>query len=276
MLMRIKDCLGATRPAEVPPKPPAAEEEKKDDEGSPEVKLEGLSAILLGVTALVAAIAALSATGTLGRVQRDSPEVLTCALLLLIAAGAVWMVVPLVKGENSPRWFEIAVRLVTVGAAAVAFFIALNAAVGTADHEPRPQVSADLNAERTVLKAHVTTSSMKTDHRLAFRVDLLKERENVLPIYRAYVGPNSDGNIDQTIEIFLPEVEYDQISVRAFTGTTSPACGDYEKVVVNAVIGPGTGCVLITLPLVKPAPPPVTQSKGKGKGEKTDKGKGGS
>jgi hypothetical protein len=70
----------------------------------------------------------------------------------------------------------------------------------------------------------------------------------VRPLYRAYVGPDSDGNVDQTVTTPLPRSGFTEVGIKAYTGTTSPSCDDFSTVRENATIGSGTGCVIISMP----------------------------
>jgi hypothetical protein len=243
-------------PPQAATEPPVAakkEDKEKTGESSGSVSL---SSIGLLVAPLIAALAGLALTGTIGRVQRDDPLGLSIAIGLVVASGAFWV---LASNLTAPAagakrgTLDILLRVVSVVLAAAGFILALAVAVATANNEPRPQISANLSADRTSLTSHVTASNLPTNNRLAFRVDLLNG-SNDQPLYRAYVGPNSDGDVDQTITTPLPASGYSEIGIKAYTGTTSPSCDDFSAVREDATIGSGTGCVIITLPPVDPDP----------------------
>jgi hypothetical protein len=265
-MKRSKLRLGAERESEAagPPSdavgssssaPAAAEPEApvKDESG-------GLAAIGVAVTGLVAALTALTATGTLGRVQRDDPGAIIWALGLVALAGGLWALAPLMSSA------KIGKRLKVVGVLCglAGFFFALNAAVSSADHEPRPQVSARLSGNHKTLTTTVTASNLSSTRRMAIALVLLNAKEEKTPIYRAFLGPTSDGTLDQTIVTPLPDLSpYSQIMVRAYTGSISQGCDEYEESPNDASTGSGTACVLISLLpdlKIQPAPEPKSEA----------------
>jgi hypothetical protein len=206
-----------------------------------------LAAIGVAVTGLVAALTALTATGTLGRVQRDDPGAIIWALGLVAVAGGLWAIAPLVRESRVGR-YENWLKGVGIFFGLAGFVVALNAAVNSADHEPRPQVSARLSSNHKTLTTTVTASNLSSTRRMAIALVLLKANEEKTAMYRAFLGPTSDGTLDQTIVTPLPNLApYSEIMVRAYTGSISRGCDEYEESPNDASTGSGTACVLISL-----------------------------
>jgi hypothetical protein len=208
----------------------------------------GLTSIAMLVAPLIAALGGLALTGTIGRVQRDEPFWFSFAIGLVIASGVLWVMASTFtapKTSDKRSTWDIVLRSIAFALAGAGFVIALVVAVTTANNESRPQVSATVSDDGTKLTTHVTASSLPSNDRLAFRIDLLKGGEPAGALYRAYVGPNSDGSVDQTITTLLPPGKYEEIGVQAYTGTTTPSCDDFALVRSESTFGSGTGCVIL-------------------------------
>lgn len=221
-----------------------------------------ITSIGLLVAPLLTILGGLALTGTIGRVQRESPLLLSIAIGLVIFAGVIWVAASNLtapKAGKDRSGLDIGLRIAALVFAAVGFILALAVAVATANNEPRPQISPTLNEDGTKMTTHVTTSGLPTNQRLAFRVDLLRDGQMVGHLYQAYVGPNTDGDVDQTITTPLPPSGYTEIQIKAYTGTTSPSCDDFSEVRESSTYGSGTGCVILTLPgsaITRPASKP--------------------
>lgn len=237
-----------------------------DDEGTKGSGGISLASIGLLVTPLLAILGGLALTGTVGRVQRDEPFWFSVAIGLVLFSGAAWVAADTLtapQGSASRSWTDKIIRLVSLGAALGGFVLALTIAVASANNESRPQITPTLSADRTTLTTHVTASNLPTDNRLAFRIDLLRESKTIIHLYQSYVGPNSDGDVDQTITTRLPRGGFEEIGIKAYTGTTSPSCDDFSEVQEDSTFGSGTGCVIITLPralVAKETPLPQDES----------------
>jgi hypothetical protein len=216
-----------------------------------------ITSIGLLVAPLLTILAGLALTGTIGRVQRESPGLLSLAIGLVIFAGVFWVAASTFtapKGTEKRSNIDIGLRVAAMGLAGVGFILALAVAVATANNEPRPRVSAAVSDDGKKLTTEVEASNLPTDHRLAFRIDLLEGGEISESVYRAYVGPDNDGNVDQTITTLLPPGQYSEVGIKAYTGTTSASCDDFAAVRAEATYGSGTGCVILRV--TPPADPP--------------------
>jgi len=101
----------------------------------------------------------------------------------------------------------------------------------------------------------VTASNLKTDHRLAFKVDLATVKsgltvdavhpfapDGTLPLERAYMGPDADGKIDQTVTMAVPPGgDYTNLVVKAYTSPTNQSCRE------PAGDDAGTACTILYL-----------------------------
>lgn len=223
---------------------------------------------LAGVFGLVAPLAAtlglFKASGSIGRIQRDDPYLLWLAITLVLLAGTMLSVATFISGEEvdkeSKRWKnrKLWEKRLFLGAAlftSAGFVIALGLVFNNAGDEPRPAISATLSPDQAKLTAHVTASNLKTDHRLALKVDLATVKpgltvdavhpfmqDGTLPLERTYVGPDSDGNVDQTIEMAIPAGGgYTNLVVKAYTSQTNQSCRE------PAGKDSGTACTILFL-----------------------------
>jgi len=238
-----------------------AEQETGPEPSAHQTDTKETSLVSIGVmiASVVAALGLLTITGTVGRVQREDPTLFSIALGLVLFAGALWLAASTFTAPARVRetrsTLDVVLRGLAILAGLVGFALSLDLAVGTANNEPRPEITPTLNVKKHELTTEITASSLPTNHRLAFRVDLLDRGELVGHVYQAYVGPNADGNVNQTITTLLPTQGYTEIEVKAYTGTTSPQCDDFEQILNDKTFGSGTGCVIITLPSQAVSPP---------------------
>ena len=218
---------------------------------------------LAGVFALVAPLAAtlglFKATESIGRIQRDQPLLLWLAIALVLLSGTMLTIGNFLSGEGesakAKRWAR---RLFFSAAActAVGFALALGLVFSNAGQESRPQIAATLNEAEDELTAHVTASNLRTDHRLAVKVDLATVRseftvdslhpfmkDGSLPLERAYMGPDPDGDVDQQLTLSIPPGgQYTNVVIKAYTGATNQSCRELAK-----GADPGTACTIIHL-----------------------------
>jgi hypothetical protein len=218
---------------------------------------------LAGVFALVAPLAAtlglFKATDSIGRIQRDEPFFLWLAIALVLIAGTLLTIANFLAGEGESararHWSRRLFFAATV-CTAFGFMLALGLVFGNAGQESRPQIAATLNATETKLTAHVTASNMRTDHRLAVKVDLATVnpdltvdsihpflKEGSLPLERAFMGPNPDGDVDQDLTLSIPPGgDYTNVVIKAYTGATNQSCRELAK-----GADPGTACTILAL-----------------------------
>lgn len=217
---------------------------------------------LAGVFALVAPLAAtiglFKATGAIGRIQRDDPYLLWLAMGLVLVGGTMLTIATFLSGEGESRKGKRWERACFVGAAlstATGFVIALGLVFSNASSEPRPSISATLNSDQSRLTAHIKASNMETDQPLALSVDLATVRDGLtldavhpfaasstLNLDRTYVGPDTDGNVNQSIELPIPTGgPYTHLLVKAFTGPANESCRELSD------IESGSSCAILYL-----------------------------
>jgi hypothetical protein len=218
---------------------------------------------LAGVFGLVAPLAAtlglFKATGSIGRLQRDDPYLLWLAIGLVLLAGTMLTIATFLSGEGesskAKRWAK---GLFLAGAicTALGFVLALGLVFVNAGAESRPQISATLNDAQSKLTAHVSASNLRTDHRLAVKVDLATVRPGMtvdslhpfmkngsLSLERAYMGPDTDGNVAQDLTLSIPPGgKYTNVVIKAYTGPTNQSC---RELATGA--DPGTACTILAL-----------------------------
>ena len=182
-------------------------------------------------------------------------------MFLVLLAGTAWVASGLLSTEKdeSPKEQKL-IRAGACGLALLGFIVGLLAAIFTADDEPRPQIQASLSEDARTLTAKVSASSMETEDRLAIWVDALTRTPNTdefttEPVYRAYEGPDGDGNVKLKLTTNIPEGPYTDVGVKAFTDRISEACDDLqgEAAATNETKAPkpkresGTGCVTMAI-----------------------------
>lgn len=214
-----------------------------------------LSSIAMFIAPLVGAVGLLATTGTIGRVQRDEPIGIAIAIGLVLVAGALWSLVPALEIEKAET--KRGLRISSAVFALAGFVITLILVILIANDQPRPRITASLTEDRKALTATITASGLPTDQRAAVHVDALRrdptgKEEFLAPerVYRAFVGPDNDGNVSHTLNIPLPRGDFTDVGVKAFTSKTSNLCDDYAPQELEGgekTSGSGTACVTIAL-----------------------------
>lgn len=218
---------------------------------------------LTGVFGLVAPLAAtmglFKATGSIGRIQRDDSTGLLIAIGFVLIAGTMVTVATFLAGEGETakgKWVERSLFGLAITFTLVGFIIAFSLVFNNSSEEPRPAITAALSDDQSELTAHVTASNLKTDHRLAIRVDLATVgsdttvdslhpflKEGALPLERTYVGPDSDGDVDQRIAMWIPPGgSYTNLVIEAYTADTNRPCRDLVEGAER-----GTACTILYL-----------------------------
>lgn len=225
----------------------------------PEANRLGLAGVFGLVAPLAATLALFKASGSIGRIQRDDSERLWIAIGLVLVAGTMLTIATFLGGEGESARAKRWQRWLFFGAVAftaVGFGLALRLVFANAGVESRPQISATLNPAQTELEAQVTASHLRTDHRLAVKVDLATVapdktvdslhpflKYGSLPLERAYMGPDSDGDVDQRITLTIPPGgAYTNVVIKAYTGATNQSCRE-----LAAGADPGTACTILAL-----------------------------
>jgi len=206
-----------------------------------------LASIGMLIGPLLAAMGGLALTGTIGRVQRDYPEWLSIAIGMVVFSGVLWVAASTLtapgEGEKRRR-IDFVLRGISLVLAGTGFVLALDLGVHAANNEPRPQISP-IWSERE-LTVHVTVPNLSSTRRLGYQVDLVERGTIAETIYQSYVGPDADGNVDQTVVVPLPDRgEYREIGITAYTGETKPPCRGAEPDPDGEA---GAACMVLTPP----------------------------
>jgi hypothetical protein len=225
---------------------------------------------LAGVFGLVAPLAAtlalFKATGSIGRIQRDEPYLLWIAITLVLLAGTMLTIATFLSGDGESakgKWWERRLFLGSALCTALGFALALGLVFSNAGEESRPTITATLSDDYSKLTARVTASNLRTDHRLALKVDLATVRagmtidavhpfqaDGTLPLERAYMGPDSDGNVDQQVTMSIPPGgAYTNLVIKAYTSPTNQSCRE-----LAASTEAGTACTIFYLDPDRSAP----------------------
>ena len=207
---------------------------------------------------LAATLGLFKATGSIGRLQRDDPYLLWLAIALVLLAGTMLTLASFLGGDGESKkgkWWEKRLFFGAALCTTLGFVLALGLVFNNAGEESRPMITATLSDDYSKLTAHVTASNLKTDHRLAFKVDLATvtpgltvdavhpfEFNGTLPLERAYMGPDADGNVDQIVTMDVPPGgDYTNLVVKAYTSPTNQSCRE------PAGDDAGTACTILYL-----------------------------
>jgi hypothetical protein len=210
------------------------------------------AALTAGITALVGAVGALTATGLLGRLERNEPKALTAAVILVLL-GALMFVIGGLKVTAGRS--ELFATLVGTGLTVVGIGWAAAAAIVTAGTRERPEMEMALSDDATLLEGSVKAANLGSTRRLAVRVDGLTRNGNqtywdVFTLAQYYTGPDGDGKIDMPVKVRIPPGEFESVGVQAWTDDEQDACdeGYPRRLVGRTADNAGTGCVVLPLP----------------------------
>ena len=202
--------------------------------------------LLAAIPALGTVLAGLAITGGLvGHMARDHPLATYGAFgltVLALFAGAV-AAFALKEGSAGER-LAIYVGLGLVG---VSLLLGVYAGVQTWGDRAQPSITLTPLAGQRVAVS-VRGSGLRSDDHIVVEVEQLVRTTNdggrLLwrpgePLYGASLGPDGDGQIGYTVEIPLPQGDYDDLGARAWVGAEPKPC--YSR-------GNTTGCVRIHVP----------------------------
>lgn len=213
------------------------------------------TATIAAAGALVTGIGALSLTGTLGRVQRNHEVAFVTAITLLIVGAGLIAGSSVVGG-----WPRRLIQGIGMIAAIVGAAIGFGAAIDTASETERPTLDVRLDPRTLTVTGTVSAANLSSGDGLEVRVDGLVDFDHNLDtvdhlqpvnLSRTVVGPDSDGNATQDIDVQLPHGGYDAVGVTASVGEQEQSCGLARQVHVDG----GTACINLPLPrrLSRPA-----------------------
>jgi hypothetical protein len=222
------------------------------------------TALVAGATAMFGAVGALSATGAIGRLERNEADALKVALILLLLGGVMFVAagLPITSGAS-----ERVATVLGTGLTVVGLGIALITAVTTASQRELPAIDVKLSTDGRQLDGAITAGNLESQRKFSALVEGLKikagagtQKWDVFTVAQYYVGPDGDGKIALPIHVLVPDKGYDAIGIKAWSDDEE-TCGKYPRRVPNEqfkrqVEQAGTGCVVVPLPTPAAQPPP--------------------
>lgn len=158
--------------------------------------------------------------------------------------------------------------VVVVGLALIAsgLCLATFAAIKSGAASERPVATLAYDPEAALpLTATVRVENLASDKRVVVMVDGLGEDSTTRnawrphTLYQAYIGPDSNGSVNQQIRLPLPDLKrFAAVGVKAYTGSRGAQfddtpCADYPRQVAtrdqaDRLLKLGPGCVIMDLP----------------------------
>jgi hypothetical protein len=225
------------------------------------------TALVLGVTTLFTAVGGLSATGALGRLERNEPEALAAAIVLvLLGAGMLVLAgIPVTSG-----WLETLAILLGAGLTVIGLGWALIASVRTASQHETPAIDVSVSDDAKKVAGTVTVGNLHSEQQFTVLVEGLKVNDDddtskkwdVFTIGQYYVGPDGDGSVKLPVSVLVSATAgYDAIGVKAYVDD-SDTCGKYPRRVAGEqfklqVEDAGRGCVVMPYPKPEPKTTPT-------------------
>jgi hypothetical protein len=212
-----------------------------------------IPALAAGVTSLFSVIGALTATGLLGRMERNEPEALLGAVLIVLL-GAVMLVLaglPITSGRS-----EIFATLVGTGLTVVGIGWVVGAGIRDASHSELPALTFSLDAKDSLVKGSGKVGNLASDDRFALLVEGLRPGTegrtwDAATLAQYYVGPDGEGKVDLPVEVNVPTKEgYTAVGIRAWSGDDN-SCRTYPRRGAGfskEVKSTGAGCVWLRMP----------------------------
>lgn len=196
--------------------------------------------LLAALPALGALLTALAITGDLvGRMARNHPHAtflaFGCAALAVFLGAVAAFAFP--AGSNAER-VTLYAGLVVLGGALV---FAVYAGVQTWGDRVQPSIM--VVPKKGSVAVTVRGSGLRSSDHIVVEVDQVGTATK--PLYGASLGPDSGGDVNQTVDIPLPAGDFDELGARAWVGREPKSC--YAR-------GNTTGCVRVHIPRVQERP----------------------
>lgn len=202
--------------------------------------------LLAALPALGAMLTALAISGDLiGRMARNHPVATVGAFgcaALAVFFGAV-AAYGFREGSTEER-AAVSVGILVLGAALV---FGVYAGVATWGDRAQPSITVTPKSASVVAVSVRGTGLRSSDHILVEVDQLLRGADDQgrltwrpgQPLYGASLGPDSSGEVDQTVNLSLPAGDFDDVGARAWVGDEPRPC--YTR-------GNTTGCVRVHIP----------------------------
>ncbi len=171
------------------------------------------------------------------------------ASLLVLAVGEIYGATHLHVG-----WRE-SVQVFGAALLAIGIIIAFVFAIAAAGETEQPQVTLTLSADAASVSGTAKVGDLSSRDRLSVYIDgLIRKGNNYqqTQLYKAFVGPDSNGNASDNVSVSIPPDEFEAIGISAYTTRNPAGCGSYPTGQQGQK--QGTGCAVIQLPDRRPAP----------------------
>jgi hypothetical protein len=202
--------------------------------------------LLAALPALGALLTALAITGDLvGRMARNHPVASFAAFGCAALAVFLGAVAAFGLREGSPE--ERRVLYVGLGVLGAGLVFTVYAGITTWGDRPQPSIT--ITPKRgSVVAVSVRGIGLRSSEHMVVEVEQLlrvTDRQGRhswkpgQPLYGASLGPDSSGEIEQTVDLLLPAGDFDDVGARAWVGNEPRPC--YTS-------GTTTGCVRVHIP----------------------------
>jgi hypothetical protein len=199
--------------------------------------------LLAALPALGALLTALAITGDLvGRMARNHPVASFAAFGCAALAVFLGAVAAFGLRENSPEER----RVLYLGLVVLGVGLVFTVYAGVATWGDRPQPSITVTPKRgSIVAVSVRGIGLRSSDHMVVEVEQLLQVTDRQgrhswrpgqPLYGASLGPDSSGEIEQTVDLPLPAGDFDDLGARAWVGNEPRPC--YTK-------GNTTGCVRV-------------------------------
>ncbi len=156
--------------------------------------------------------------------------------------------------------FRPAVKALGTLLVAAGLIIGFVVAIAAAGETEQPTVTLALSSDGAAVTGTAKVGDLGSGARLNVFIDGLTDQQNQYEavqaplvakrvLYRAFIGPNSDGGASDNVTIPLPPGQFDAIAITAYTTERTNQCGVDPP---NKQVG--TGCAIIRLPDRSSAP----------------------
>jgi hypothetical protein len=202
--------------------------------------------LLAALPALGALLTALAITGDLvGRMARNHPVASFAAFGCAALAVFLGAVAAFGLREGSPE--ERRVLYVGLGVLGASLVFTVYAGITTWGDRPQPSITVTPK-RGSIVAVSVRGIGLRSSEHMVVEVEQLlrvTDRQGRhswkpgQPLYGASLGPDSSGEIEQTVDLMLPAGDFDDVGARAWVGNEPRPC--YTS-------GTTTGCVRVHIP----------------------------
>jgi hypothetical protein len=179
--------------------------------------------LLAALPALGALLTALAITGDLvGRMARNHPWATFASFGCAALAVFIGAVAAFGLRENS----DLERRVLYLGLVVLGTALVMTVYAGVRTWGDRPQPSIAITPKRgSLVTVTVHGSGLRSSDHLIVEVEqLLHGSRPGQELYRASLGPDASGDVEQTIDVPLPAGDFDDVGARAWVGDEPKDC----------------------------------------------------